>query len=74
MQAKLHALNQNDTWDILTLPPGKKSIGCKWVYKIKLKSEGSLESIRQGLWPEGSHKQKELTTLIPFTSCKGNYH
>jgi hypothetical protein len=25
------------------LPKGKKAIGCKWVYKIKYKSDGTLE-------------------------------
>jgi hypothetical protein len=33
----------NNTWILTSLPPGKKAIGCKWVYKVKLKSDGSVE-------------------------------
>lgn len=31
------------TWDIYLLPEGKKTIRCKWVFKFKLHSDGSLE-------------------------------
>ena len=44
MQAKLKALEVYNTWILTSLPPRKKAIGCKWVYKIKLKSDRSVES------------------------------
>ena len=43
MQAKFDALKANNTWIMCPLPPGKVPIGCKWVYKVKLKVGGSLE-------------------------------
>uniref|UniRef100_A0A2N9EJL4 Uncharacterized protein n=1 Tax=Fagus sylvatica TaxID=28930 RepID=A0A2N9EJL4_FAGSY len=43
MQAKLAALEANHTWSITHLPSHKTSIGCKWVYKIKHKADGSIE-------------------------------
>lgn len=43
MQTKLGALDHNHTWDLVELPHGKKTIGSKWVYKVKLRSDGSLE-------------------------------
>lgn len=49
MQTELDALKKNDTWDIVTLSQGKQSIGCKWVYKVKLKSDGSLERYKARL-------------------------
>uniref|UniRef100_A0A2N9G735 Reverse transcriptase Ty1/copia-type domain-containing protein n=1 Tax=Fagus sylvatica TaxID=28930 RepID=A0A2N9G735_FAGSY len=33
------------TWDLVDLPHGKSAIGCKWVYKIKTKSDGSIERL-----------------------------
>ena len=35
------------------LPPGKVPIGCKWVYKVKLKADGSLEMYKAHLVAKG---------------------
>ena len=43
MQEELKALHKTHTWDIVDLPPGKTAIACKWVYKIKTHSDGSIE-------------------------------
>lgn len=43
MQQEIDALEKKGTWDIVDLPPGKKSIGCAWVYLIKYKSDGTIE-------------------------------
>lgn len=53
MDDELRALDTNDTWDIVPLPLGKKPIGCKWVYKIKLKSDGTLERYKARLVAKG---------------------
>lgn len=43
MQFEIDALRANRTWDLVKLPPGKKAIGSKWVFKVKLKSDGTLD-------------------------------
>nr|XP_009784507.1 PREDICTED: uncharacterized protein LOC104232924 [Nicotiana sylvestris] len=43
MVKEFEALASNHTWDIVELPEGKKALPCKWVYKVKLKSDGTLE-------------------------------
>lgn len=43
MKSEVEALENNWTWSIVTLPSGGHTIGCKWVYKVKLKADGSLE-------------------------------
>lgn len=42
MDAELHALALNNTWTITKLPPGYHAIGCRWVYRIKYNSNGSI--------------------------------
>lgn len=49
MNIELEALESNQTWDITTLPPGKKSIGCKWLYKTKYKADGSIDRFKSRL-------------------------
>lgn len=43
MSAEITALQANNTWELVPLPKGKKAIGSKWVYKVKLKANGELE-------------------------------
>ncbi|XP_052203988.1 uncharacterized mitochondrial protein AtMg00820-like [Diospyros lotus] len=43
MKAELDALESNNTWTLTSLPPSKDPIGCKWVYKIKGCSDGTIE-------------------------------
>ena len=58
MTTELAALESNHTWSLTSLPPGKHSIGCKWVYKIKLKADGSVERHKARLVAKG-YTQRE---------------
>ena len=53
MQKELAALAHNNTWDLMELPHGKKTIGSKWVYMVKLRSDGSLECYKARLVAKG---------------------
>ncbi|GJV27187.1 putative RNA-directed DNA polymerase [Tanacetum coccineum] len=41
---EIEALNRNNTWTICNLPAGRKPIGSKWIWKIKYKASGDVES------------------------------
>ena len=53
MNKEIQALDQNHTWDVTTLPPSKLPIGCKWVYKVKLKPDGSVDRFKSRLVAKG---------------------
>lgn len=45
MATEIIALELNNTWIVTSLPFGKQPIGCKWIYKIKYKADGSIECL-----------------------------
>ena len=53
MRAEIDALENNQTWTLTSLPPGKKSVGCKWVFKVKYKLDGSVERYKARLVAKG---------------------
>lgn len=60
MQKELDALVANQTWDLVPLSKHKKSIGCKWVFKVKLKANGSVERLKARLVTKGFTKKYGL--------------
>ena len=47
------ALDVNQTWELVPLPEGKKAIGCKWVYKVNHKADGTIERYKSRLVAKG---------------------
>jgi Reverse transcriptase (RNA-dependent DNA polymerase) len=43
MDEELHTLEKNQRSEIYFLPKNKKPVGCKWVYKIKYRSDGTIK-------------------------------
>ncbi|XP_021751608.1 uncharacterized protein LOC110717256 [Chenopodium quinoa] len=56
MQKEISALEKNKTWVMEELPPGKKALGCRWVYKVKLNSDGTIERLKAHLVIFGNHQ------------------
>ena len=49
MGKQMKSLEDSKVWELTTLPPGKKADGCKWVYKVKMNSDGSIERYKARL-------------------------
>ncbi|XP_022014149.1 uncharacterized protein LOC110913635 [Helianthus annuus] len=46
MNKEMDALFRNNTWVLTDLPQDRKAIGCKWVYRVKYKSNGEIEGLK----------------------------
>ena len=49
MKEELDALHKTRTWDLVDLPSRKSAIDCKWVYKIKTRSNDTVDSYKARL-------------------------
>ena len=67
MDKEIQALENNHTWDVTALPPGKSPIGCKWVYKIKFNPDGSVERYKARLVAKGYTQREGLDFLETFS-------
>jgi len=56
MAKEIDALETNRTWKLTKLPPGKKPINCKWVYRVKYNSDGSIERYKARLVIRGDQQ------------------
>lgn len=50
---EIEALQKNNTWDLVLLPKGKKTVRCRWVFSIKYKVDGSIERYKARLVAKG---------------------
>ena len=57
MKAESDTLDQNHTWDIVDCPSAIKPISCKWIYSVKLKSDGSLDRHKARLVALGNRQE-----------------
>ena len=46
MFEEMKALKKNGTWEIFSLPKGVILVGCKWVFIVKHKSDGTVERFK----------------------------
>ena len=53
MTKEIQALEKTHTWDLVELPPNKTPIGCKWIFKIKTRFDGSVEHYKARLVAKG---------------------
>ena len=57
MQEEIYAIEKNNTWELTILCPSQRTIGVKWVYKIKHTTDGRIERYKARLVVKG-YKQK----------------
>ena len=58
METEYQALRRNCTWTLVPCPPTANVVGCKWVYSIKRRADGSIERYKARLVAKGFHQEE----------------
>lgn len=67
MTQEIEALERNKTWILVDKPPDKTPIGCKWVYKIKYKQDGTIERYKARLVVKGYTQIEGIDFMDTFS-------
>ena len=46
MEDEMKSMSSKDVWDLEKISEGAKTVGCKWVYKIKYDSKRNIEKYK----------------------------
>ena len=53
MNDEMEALQKNSIWELVPLLEGKKIVGCRWIFTIKLNPDGSINRYKVRLAVKG---------------------
>jgi len=53
MNEEMKSLQKNETWELVDPPPGKKPVGCRWIYTVKYKADGTIKRFKARLVAKG---------------------
>ena len=58
MEQEYDSIIKNNTWELVEIPRGKQTIGCKWLYKPGINVDRTIEKLKARLVAKG-YSQKE---------------
>ena len=68
---EVESISQNHTWELVDLPSGSKPLGYKWIFKKKMKADGSIDKYKARLVIKGYRQKKDLDY---FDTYSQEYH
>jgi hypothetical protein len=74
MEDEMRSMSTNRVWDLEEIPKAVKTVGCKWVYKMKCDSKGNIERFKTRLMAKGFTQREDIdyTKTFSSVSCKNS--
>jgi hypothetical protein len=75
MEDEMKSMSTNRVWDLEEIPKGAKTVGCKWVYKIKYDFKGNIEKYKGRLVAKGYTQREgiDYNETFSLVSCKDSF-
>ncbi|GKE18226.1 retrotransposon protein, putative, ty1-copia subclass [Tanacetum coccineum] len=73
IKSEIDSILQNHTWEFVDLPPGCKPLGYKWIFKKKMKADGTIDKYKTRLIIKRYRQHEGLDyfdTYSPVTNNK----
>ncbi|KAI5338475.1 hypothetical protein L3X38_017746 [Prunus dulcis] len=67
MTEELNALIKNGTWSLVPYDPSMNVFGCKWVFRVKRKADGTIDRYKARLVAKGFHQQEGVDYTKTFS-------
>ena len=67
MQFEISALHKNNTWSVVPRDSSMNILGCKWVFRLKYNTDGSVERYKARLVTKGYNQQAGVDYFGTFS-------
>ncbi|KAG7568373.1 Reverse transcriptase RNA-dependent DNA polymerase [Arabidopsis thaliana x Arabidopsis arenosa] len=67
MEEEIDTCHETKTWSLEPLPDNANVLGCKWIFKTKIKADGTLDKLRARLVAKGYEQEEGVDFLETFS-------